>query len=130
MSLKGKFSREFANRIRDRGFAYFRSNAVKILEHSASHVVAKVKGNGDYLVKLTLGRVSLDVACTCPYFKKGEECKHIWAAMLAADSRNYLADANLRAGLSLRFDHEALDDLFGFSSCWQGGATPRAFQSH
>ncbi len=111
MSLKGKFSREFANRTRDRGFAYFRTNAVEILEHSSSHVLAKVEGERDYFVKLTLGRVSFDVACTCPYFDKGEECKHIWATMLAADNRNYLADVNLRAGLSLRFDNEALDDL-------------------
>ena len=111
MSLKGKFSREFSGRIRDRGFAYFRSNKVKIVEHSESHIEATVKGSEDYLVRLTLGRVSLDVACTCPYFEGGEECKHVWATMLAADSKNYLADASLRTRLNLRFDSDALDDL-------------------
>ena len=111
MSLKGKFSREFSGRIRDRGFAYFRSNKVKIVEHSESHIEATVKGSEDYLVRLTLGRVSLDVACTCPYFEGGEECKHVWATMLAADSKNYLADASHRTRLNLRFDNDALDDL-------------------
>ena len=44
MSLKGRLSQEFAGRIRDRGVAYFRSNAVEILEHSNAHVDARVKG--------------------------------------------------------------------------------------
>ncbi len=111
MSLKGKFSREFSGRIRDRGFAYFRSNKVEIVEHSGSHVDARVKGSKIYLVRLTLGRVSLDVACTCPYFEGGEDCKHIWATMLAADSKNYLANASLRTRLNLHLDSDAVDDL-------------------
>jgi superfamily II DNA or RNA helicase len=111
MSLKGRLSHEFAGRIRDRGFAYFRSNAVEILEHSKSHVEARVNGGEGYLVRLTLGRVSLDVACTCPYFEKGEECKHVWATMLAADSRQYLTEVDLRSRLNLRFDEEAVADL-------------------
>src|SRR5882724_9571162 len=106
MSLKGRLSQEFAGRIRDRGFAYFRTNAVEILEHSESHINARVKGSEVYLVRLTLGRVSLDVACTCPYFEGGEECKHVWATMLAADSKNYLADASHRTRLNLRFDND------------------------
>ncbi len=34
MSLKGRLSQEFAGKIRDRGFAYFRTGAVEILDHS------------------------------------------------------------------------------------------------
>ena len=111
MSLKGRLSQEFAGRIRDRGFAYFRTNAVEILEHSESHVDARVKGTEIYLVRLTLGRVSLDVACTCPYFEGGEECKHIWATMLTADSRQYLTDASLVTRLSLVLDYVAAAEL-------------------
>ena len=111
MSLKGRLSHEFAGRIRDRGVAYFRSNAVEILEHSKAHVDARVKGSKGYLVRLTLGRVSLDVACTCPYFEKGEECKHVWATMLAADSRQYLTDVDARSRLNLRVDDEAVAEL-------------------
>jgi len=112
MSLTGKFSREFANRIRDRGLAYFKTNAVEIFEHSESHVVATVKGDREYLVSLTLGRVSLDVACTCPYFERGEECKHIWATMLEADSHQYLTNINLRTRLNLVFDDNAVEELW------------------
>lgn len=111
MSLTGRFSREFASRIRDRGLAYFKSHAVEIFEHSESHVVATVTGDIEYLVSLTLGRVSLDVACTCPYFERGEECKHIWATMLEADSHQYLKNVELRTRLNLVFDDNAVEEL-------------------
>lgn len=111
MSLKAKFSQDFRPQIRDRGVAYFRSNAVEILSHSTSHVDARVKGSVNYLVRLRLGRMTLDIACTCPYFEKGEECKHIWATMLAADAHQYLNAVDLRPRLQIRYDDEALDEL-------------------
>jgi superfamily II DNA or RNA helicase len=111
MSLKGKFSQDFRPQIRDRGVAYFRSNAVEIISHSSTQVDARVKGSVNYLVRLRLGRISLDISCTCPYFEKGEECKHIWATMLAADSRQYLNGIDLRPRLQLRFDDEAREEL-------------------
>ena len=111
MSLKSRFSPQFNPRIRDRGFAYFRSGAVKILEHSDSHLLAQVKGNRDYFVELTLSVDSLNVACTCPYFDNGEDCKHIWATMLAADSKNYLSEVDLYRPLKLIYDDDAVEAL-------------------
>jgi uncharacterized Zn finger protein len=121
MSLAGKLLREFTAKIRGRGFAYFHANKVEILEHSESHVDAKVRGSEDYLVRLTLGRVSLDVACTCPYFEDGESCKHIWATMLAADSRKYFADADLRSRLDLVFDDEAVEEFLELEDTEESG---------
>lgn len=126
MSLKAKFSREFAGRIRDRGFAYFRSKAVTILDHSESHIVAKVEGGRDYFVRLTLVLDSLEVACTCPYFEKGEDCKHIWATMLDADSRQCLTDVELSDRLDLVFDHEAADELRERESAQHSAAANRS----
>jgi superfamily II DNA or RNA helicase len=111
MSLKGRLSQEFAGKIRDRGFAYFRTGAVEILDHSDSHINARVKGSKIYLVRLTLGRGSLNVACTCAYFEKGEECKHVWATMLAADSRQYLKEADLVTPLNFVLDYVAVAEL-------------------
>jgi len=111
MSLKSRFSPEFNPKIRDRGFAYFRAGAVEILEHSDSHVLAEVTGTRDYLVLLTLTLNSLEVACTCPYFYDGEDCKHIWATMLAADSKNYLSEVDRHGPLKLDYDYEALEEL-------------------
>ncbi|MFN2532934.1 MAG: SNF2-related protein [Pyrinomonadaceae bacterium] len=111
MSLKSRFAPQFNPKIRDRGLAYFRAGAVKILEHSDFYVLAQVEGNLDYFVQLSLTLNSLDVACTCPYFADGEDCKHIWATMLAADSKNYLSDVDLRGPLRLVYDQEALEAL-------------------
>jgi len=111
MSLKSRFASQFNPKIRDRGLAYFRGGAVKILEHFDSYVLAQVKGRLDYLVELSLTLNSLDVACTCPYFAKGEDCKHIWATMLAADSKNYLSEIDLHGPLKLVYDNEALEEL-------------------
>ncbi|HEX9943279.1 MAG TPA: SNF2-related protein [Thermoanaerobaculia bacterium] len=33
-------------------------------------------------------------SCSCPYFGRGEPCKHIWAAILAADARGGLRGSN------------------------------------
>jgi SNF2-related domain/Helicase conserved C-terminal domain/Bacterial SNF2 helicase associated/SWIM zinc finger len=111
MSLKSRFAPQFNPKIRDRGLGYFHSGAVKILEHSDLHVLAQVAGTLDYLVELTLTSSSLDIACTCPYFADGEDCKHIWATMLAADSKNYLSAVNLRGPLRLVYDDEAAEAL-------------------
>src|SRR5919205_2424935 len=111
MSLKSRFASHFNPKIRDRGFAYFRGGAVKILEHSGSFVRAQVSGNLDYLVRLTLTSNSLDVACTCPYFAGGEDCKHIWATILAADSKNYLSGVDQYGPLKLVYDDDALESL-------------------
>src|ERR1044072_5232670 len=111
MSLKSRFAPQFNPKIRDRGFAYFRAGAVKILEHFDSYVLAQVKGTLDYFVALSLTLNSLDVACTCPYFADGEDCKHIWATMLADDSKNYLSEVNLRGPLRLVYDDESVETL-------------------
>ena len=111
MSLKSRFSPQFNPKIRDRGFAYFRAGAVKILENSESYVLAEVRGTLVYFVQLTLTSNSLEVACTCPYFLDGEDCKHIWATMLAADSKNYLSEVDLHGPLKLNYDYEALEKL-------------------
>jgi superfamily II DNA or RNA helicase len=111
MSLKGRLSHQFAGKIRDRGFAYFRTGAVELFGHSQSKVDARVKGGEVYLVRLMLGPASLHVACTCAYFEKGEKCKHIWATMLAADSRQYLKDADLVTPLNLVLDYVAVAEL-------------------
>src|ERR1051326_3861006 len=111
MSLKSRFAPQFNPKIRDRGLAYFRGGAVKILEHSDFYVLAQVKGKLYYFVELSLSPSSLDVACTCPYFADGEDCKHIWATMLAADSKNYLSEVNSRGPLKLVYDDDAAESL-------------------
>ncbi|PYS73407.1 MAG: helicase SNF2 [Acidobacteria bacterium] len=111
MSLKGKFSHEFNPKIRDRGVAYFRSNSVTILDHSDTRIEARVKGKINYHVRLELSSNLFKVACTCPYFEGGEECKHIWSTMLAADSRNYLSAIDQVVPVKLSYDDDSAEEL-------------------
>src|SRR3984893_13556312 len=111
MSLASKLSHEFRTGVRERGLKYQRKGAVEIVNHTRSLVAAFVRGSEYYQVSLKLGPLSLDVACTCPYFDGGEACKHVWATMLEADENLYLLDANQRSKLKLDFDYDALEDL-------------------
>src|SRR6185295_18936527 len=111
MSLKGKFAAEFDPRVRDRGVAYSRNGSVEILKHSDSHIEARVKGTRPYLVKLTISQNWFHVACTCPYFDENEECKHLWATILTADSRNLLSHADQGGRLRMVIDEDALEEL-------------------
>src|ERR1044071_4892315 len=111
MSLKSRFASQFNPKIRDRGIAYFRAGAVKILEHYEGYLLTRVEGTYDYFVELSLSLDSLNVACTCPYFAGGEDCKHIWATMWAADSKNLFSEVDLLGPLKLIYDDDALESL-------------------
>lgn len=72
---------------RKRGESYFRSGAVQDLTSDAGGIEATVLGSDHYLVRLVPSADMLAGSCTCPYFDDGFEiCKHIWAAILAAEA--------------------------------------------
>ena len=74
---------------RARGYEYFASGAVGDIHAADGAIVARVVGTRTYEVRLVHERNELRVTCTCPFFYDNlEVCKHIWAAALAAESRN------------------------------------------
>src|SRR4051794_35620775 len=74
---------------RARGHEYFASGAVRDIHVADRAIVARVDGGQTYEVVLENQRNQLRVSCTCPFFYDSfEVCKHIWAAVLAAESRN------------------------------------------
>ena len=111
MTLQARFASRFRPLIRERGLEYFRAGAVKILEHSDFHVTAQVEGTFDYFVELSHNSRSFDVGCTCPYFADGEDCKHLWATILAADSTKLFSGLDLRHALPLVHDEDTLEGL-------------------
>jgi hypothetical protein len=62
---------------------------VRIERASESEVRARVIGSEYYTVELSIKGDDFFVSCTCPYFYQ-DYCKHIWATMLAAESRGFL----------------------------------------
>jgi superfamily II DNA or RNA helicase len=111
MSLASKLSHEFAARIQYRGARYFRERAVEVRFQSPARLGAVVRGRLDYQVSLAISDGRLNVACTCPYFDQGEECKHIWATILEADRLNSLSVAKSYQRLALTFDFKTQAEL-------------------
>jgi superfamily II DNA or RNA helicase len=73
--------------IRSRGEKYFRDKRVDVHNFSPTEVEAVVHGTTDYHTGLQIdGEHKVGITCTCPFFKQGYPCKHLWATALAADS--------------------------------------------
>ncbi|HKP85304.1 MAG TPA: DEAD/DEAH box helicase [Blastocatellia bacterium] len=90
MSLTVKFSSLIDSAVRSRGRSYFSQGLVRITHGDESLVEATVRGTRNYRVMLSIEGNNFTVSCTCPYYAGGDICKHIWATMLAAESRGYL----------------------------------------
>lgn len=103
MNLSSKLIRDFSSTTRIRGRQYFLYGKVAIKNGSESSVVAHVRGSRLYKVSINLGdENTLVVECDCPYFDRQGECKHIWATLLAAESRGYLSRAASVSNLSVK----------------------------
>ncbi len=64
-----------------------------------------MQGSEPYEVLLKLSGSKLAISCDCPYFlDQGQNCKHLWAAILAADEQGHLADATAANGTTLNRD--------------------------
>ena len=114
--LSARLAGDFTRRIRDRGYAYFAQGLVKILKGDHAEVVARVRGSVDYRVHLLWQDQdqTLLANCDCPYFEGGEQCKHLWAVILAADAGQHLLDAATHPKLFAEYDFfDAGDEVGG-----------------
>ncbi len=74
--------------IRDRGRKYARTGRVRITSMDKTEIRAVVKGTSAYKVAIRLKdfeRGQVKISCTCPFFRQGIPCKHIWATICATD---------------------------------------------
>lgn len=69
-----------------RGQAYFREGLVELLSIEPNRVVARVAGTQDYATIVLWQDSSFDGECTCPAFARDGFCKHMVAAVLAANA--------------------------------------------
>ncbi|MBI2193496.1 MAG: SWIM zinc finger family protein [Planctomycetes bacterium] len=92
MSLTTQLSPFFSSTARNRGRSYFAARSVRIVSGDDFHVDALVQGGSLYTVGLYRRQSSVIISCTCPYYTGGMgACKHVWATLLAAESKAYLA---------------------------------------
>jgi superfamily II DNA or RNA helicase len=81
----------FPAAIRSRGRAYFLAGQVRITKGDSTGIEATVRGNRPYRVNLVDAGDGIRVACNCPhYLPSRSPCKHIWAALLAAEEEGHL----------------------------------------
>lgn len=79
----------FADRILERGYEYYYSNAVENLTVTNDTIQASVMGTEDYEVTINYDEDQIiEMECTCPYAQDGKNCKHM-AAVLMEWENNY-----------------------------------------
>ena len=67
---------------------------VAILEGTSSELSAEVRGSDVYHVEFKQTPDRLVMSCDCLFFTdQGQKCKHMWAAILAADEQGHLSEA-------------------------------------
>jgi len=114
MSLSTKLAASFTKNVQKRGDDYYCKGRVTIHEGSQSELTACVRGSGFYEVQFAWRDDKLAVWCDCPHFvEQGVPCKHVWAAILAADQHQYLTAAASAEKLILDLDALGWDGLDG-----------------
>ncbi len=105
VSWEKRFAGFFHPAIQVRGKRYFQQKRVELVLATETDIDACVNGTKEYDVSLTdtsgTGR-HFKAYCDCPHFQGGNNCKHLWAAILAAD-------AQLRKSGPLQDDLEAYE---------------------
>ena len=86
-SWQTQLSEFFQPHIRNRGNSYFRNGQVRLQQATAKEVKGTVAGGQRYSIPLQAGEDGFRVYCSCPYFSQGGACKHLWAAIRAADAK-------------------------------------------
>ena len=85
---------DFSRKTRESGEDYYRRGVVEIIDSQPNRVLARVQGSRLYDVNVGWSGSEYSYFCTCPHYEEhGELCKHIWATLLAAESRGVLPGA-------------------------------------
>ena len=98
-----------------KGRNYFQSRAVLIRNVLPNRVEATVKGEGNYSVVIEVHRNDEMVvaSCTCKFYENNINiCKHIWAAVLEAESKGHFNEvAKMRQPMiETEIEHLGLSD--------------------
>lgn len=110
MALTSHLTGQVSKKIRDRGQEYFAARAVTINEASATSVDATVTGTQEYDVSLIREGRDITAWCSCPYvMDRLDVCKHIWATLLAAESRGDLEGRDRQPPRYLQVDYDRAD---------------------
>jgi len=94
--------------IRYRGKKYFKDGRVELTYIDKKLIKSQIRGNVLYRVSIDLkekDKGAVRIGCTCPFFRQGIPCKHIWATITAAEKyfKEHKANNSDCESLSLSF---------------------------
>ncbi len=113
----------FASNIRTRGQDYARRGKVKLLTNSDRKIEARVSGSSLFTVYIEDKGREMGVYCSCPYFRSGVACKHLWAAAVAADWASQMKSFQPRGSEKTTSVDEHWRSIF---TAWAPNAQPAA----
>ncbi len=120
LRLSPKLAHLFTSTVRSQGQYHYNRGSVRIRSGTARAVRAVVQGSPPYEAELELVDDDLTLYCECPYFESDGPCKHLWATVLAAEDRGYLAKVEPRqkvAGIGfedIMGEFDQIQNLFAF----------------
>ncbi len=102
-SLTARLFNQVDRLSQERGQRYFSRGAVDFIEGDAWSLQAGVQGTRHYDVHVSSEKHVINVSCTCPFYDRElVPCKHIWAALLAAEKSGFLEGLSKLAAPHLR----------------------------
>lgn len=84
------FENDFKPEVRSAGQAFIKKDKVALQQPSDTEIISYVRGSTNYKVILKTPLVESDTvfaSCTCSLFAKGQNCKHLWAALVVAQEK-------------------------------------------
>ena len=108
MYLRKHLTPFFETSIRSRGADLYFWRKITIFSGNKTEVTAHAEGTQIYFVRLAREGQAIHAYCECSYFDSEGPCKHLWATILAAESKNYLLgfSGKLRLELDSRADFD------------------------
>ena len=88
MYLRKHLTSYFETVIRSRGTDLFFWRKITMLSGDDMEVTAHAEGSQLYFVRLARRGQTIHAYCGCPFFDSDGPCKHLWATILAAESKN------------------------------------------
>lgn len=97
----------FTARCRHSGNLSFKAGRVVLTTANSEEVIANVFDNPECRVRLRLEQGRLIAGCTCGHYEESSTpCKHVWAALLAAEAEGALTAPSTPGAVALVWDPE------------------------
>lgn len=111
MALTKKFADEFTHNAQHEGARIFWAGGVKFEDRLPDQIDFTVQGGRPYSVFLGREKGIVRYSCDCPYYDStGDPCKHVWAALMAAEQKGYTQQWETDRRLDLLPEEDLLND--------------------